>query len=124
MRSLDFAKPASNQRKRFLPASFAKTITLSYQRLLQPAFEIHKVPAKLAFHAGRNIVRRALAWLDLQDVTVLGPDVERAPNTTIRAYCLGDLGTDMAHRRFRFGQLQDRPIADLWLDVLHQIDHS
>src|SRR3954454_11551925 len=60
----------------------------------------------------------------LQDVTLLRPYLETAADTAIRAHRLRLLDAiRQAHRSFRLRDLEDRPIPDLRLHVLHHVNH-
>src|ERR1700675_4381044 len=107
MLRLDFSKFARHEIESFVPTGLAEPFPLADQRRREAIRVIDIVPTKFAFDAGGDSVRGTVRWLDLQDVAVLGPDVEAAAYSAIRAHGLGAADARLAHGRFDLGQAHD-----------------
>src|SRR4029077_18108209 len=124
MLRLDFSKSASHQIESLVPTGLAETVALANQRRGQAVRIVHVVPSKLALDAGGDSVCGAIRRLDFQDVAVLGPDIEAASDSAIRAHGLGAADTRFAHGRFDLGYAQNGTVSRLRFDALDDIDHG
>ena len=82
---LDFGEAPRHQGKGFLPSRLAKRVAFTDQRFGQPVGTVDKIPSKFSFYAGGNTVRWTFGGLHLQDVPVLGPNIEATSDTAIGA---------------------------------------
>src|ERR1700680_1670707 len=57
-------------------------------------------------------------------MAVLGPDIEAATNTAIRAHSLGAADALLAHGRFDLGYTHDGTVSSLWFDAFDDVDHG
>src|ERR1700675_2728154 len=57
-------------------------------------------------------------------MAVLGPDIEAATDSAIRAHGLGAADTRFAHGGFDLGYSQDRTVSSLRFDALDHVDHG
>src|SRR5581483_9706370 len=55
---------------------------------------------------------------------VLGPDIETAPDATVRTDGLGPADARFAHRRFSFGDFEYRAVTGVRLDPFHDVNHA
>jgi len=101
-----------------------KPVSVADERRRQAVGAVDIVPGELALHAGGDPVRRTVRGLDLQNVAVLGPDVEAAADAAVRTDRLGTPDAGLPHCGFGFRDAQDRPVADLRLDALDHVDHT
>jgi hypothetical protein len=98
-----------HQSERLVPGRFAELVALRESAAWSAGPAVHIIPAKLALDAGGNAVGRALRRLHFQNVPVLGPDIEAATDAAVGADRLGALDVRLAHGRFHFRELQNRP---------------
>src|ERR1700676_4929185 len=96
MLRLDFSKFARHEIESFVPTGLAEPFALADQRRREAIRVIDIVPSKFAFDAGGDSVRGAVRWLDLQDVAVLGPDIEGIFQSAIHEIRLGAGGLRLA----------------------------
>ena len=98
----DLGQALSNQAERFVPTGFAKFVALSNERLRQPVSAVDMVPGEFSFDTSRDAICRTLQRLDLKNVSILRPDIEAAPDSTVSAHCLGAANARLAHRLLCF----------------------
>ena len=121
---LDFGKFARHQVESLVPTGLAELVALANQRLRQAVRIVDVVPSKLSFDASGDSVCGAFRRLDLQDMTVLGPDIEAATDSAICAHGLGAADARLAHGRFDLRYAQDGTKSSLWFDALDDVDHG
>src|SRR5437879_13471280 len=57
-------------------------------------------------------------------MAVLGPDIEGATDSAIRAHGFGAADAGLAHSRFDFGHPQDGAVSNLRFDFFDDVDHA
>src|SRR5882672_7559068 len=82
------------------------------------------VPGKLSLDTGGDSICRALQRLDLKNVSILRPDIEAAPHSTVSAHCLGSTNARLAHCLLGFRYTHDCAVTGLGLNAFDDIDHS
>src|ERR1700733_9868540 len=113
MLRFDFRESARDQIEGLIPTGLAKLVAFTDQRRGQTVRVVHVIPSELSLDAGGDSVRGAVRWLDLQDVAVLGPNIEAAADSAIGAHGLGAPDALFAHVRFDLGHAQDGAVSSL-----------
>src|SRR4029077_9866336 len=124
MLRLDFSKSASHQIESLVPTGLAETVALANQRRGEAVRIVDVVPPKFALDAGGDSVCGAIRRLDFQDVAVLGPDIEAASDSAIRAHGLGAADARLAPGRVDLGYAQNGTVPRLRFDALDDVDHG
>ncbi len=120
---LDLCKLLRHERQRLIPGDLHVGVTFAQQWCVQAVGGVHKIVAEFALHAGRDAVGWPVLWLDLQDVAVARPNLERAAHTTVGAHRFGAFLPRHAHLGFHVAECEDGRIAGLRFHALHDLDH-
>ncbi len=107
----------------FVPGDLAERLAVAEEGLGEAVNGVDVTPGELAFDAGGDAVGGAVHGLDLEDVAVLGPDVEGAAYGAVGADGFGAFGALLAHLGLDLGEGEDGAVADGRLDAFDDVDH-